>query len=331
MDAVPLVSVVMPVYQCDRYVGKAIKSILSQTFNDLELIIVCDEPSDDLRSILEDYKNTDNRVKIFYRKRGSVASARTHGARMSKGKYIASMDCDDESLPERIEKQVNLLDSRPGTGILGTWAEVIDEQGTTIDHFRPPAEPGFITWQLLFFNCIANSSVMVRREILEQADFYRDVPNGYPEDYDLWLRSVKFTQISNIQEPLIKYRRVSNSLSVVMHRKTYDYELRRMFIENLIGLKLDDSALAMIDDTGNTGTLEQTINSAILNETMYRSFVNRLSLDKGVKEKVEYDMFKRMIYIARNMRKYSLPESIILYLKSLKYLGHFTIIRIAHI
>ena len=107
----PKISVLMPIYKGDEYLSAAVDSILNQTFSDFEFIIICDDPTEKTRQILDKYKQSDSRIRVYYQEREGLVNSLNRGCSLAQGEYIARMDADDISLPERFEKQVKFLDS----------------------------------------------------------------------------------------------------------------------------------------------------------------------------------------------------------------------------
>jgi len=214
MENFPLVSVVMPVYNADEYLGEAINSILNQTFRDFEFIIICDDPSNKTREIINLFQNSDDRIKVIYQKKEDLVSALNKGISIAKGKYIARMDADDISDTSRFEKQVNFLEMHPDVGVIGTYMKEIDENGNPnpLSTFEPPKEHDLIAWHMLFECCvIAHPTVMVRRTLFDRIGGYN--PHFiHVEDAELWSRLVFITQFSNLPEFLFYRRWHKNSI-----------------------------------------------------------------------------------------------------------------------
>lgn len=200
----PSVSVIMPVYNGELYVRKAIDSLLKQTFTDFELIIINDGSTDRSMEIIESFN--DPRILIIKNiKNTGLSAVRNQGLSAARCEFIAILDCDDIALPERLYTQKHFLDNHPSIGLLGTAVDLIDETGKkkgvrwksemTVDELRIA---------LLFHNRFAQSSIMLRKSILRQ-EIYRE---GYApaEDYDLWLRLAKNAQIQNIPTVYTLYR-----------------------------------------------------------------------------------------------------------------------------
>lgn len=209
-DKQPLVSVVMSVYNSERYLRESVESILSQTFTDFEFIIIDDGSVDKSNSILQSF--TDPRIKVLSNNKnlGLIVSL-NKGFDEAKGKYIARMDADDVSLPERLQKQVKFLDTNPGIGVVGTWIRSFDDRLGHILKF--PTDQKIIKAWLLFDNTFAHPSAMLRRSFLKSYHLHYDPNFKHVEDYDLWVRSSRFFDIATIGEVLLLYRRHENSIS----------------------------------------------------------------------------------------------------------------------
>lgn len=205
------VSVVVSVYNGEKYLREAVDSILGQTFRDFEFIIVDDGSTDRTWAILQSY-NAPRIVLLRNQENIGLTRSLNKGLAAARGEYIARMDADDVSLPERLEKQVAYLDAHSEVGLLGTWIEIIGERGERLSVLRRPIEPPLITWSLLFDNCLAHSTVMYRRSLVGKLGGYN--PSRYAQDYDLWSRMSFETQIVNLPEVLVRWRSHPDGISV---------------------------------------------------------------------------------------------------------------------
>ena len=132
-EAMPLVSVIMPVYNGEKYLAEAIDSILVQTFTDFELLIVDDGSQDNSAEIIRSYEKRDSRIRFFQLERNvGSAAARNRGIASASGAYIALMDCDDVSLPKRLQKQVDFLQANPEIGAVGVCGQAVNEDMTKL-------------------------------------------------------------------------------------------------------------------------------------------------------------------------------------------------------
>jgi len=199
----PLVSVVMPVYNADEYLADSIGSILQQSFENFEFIIICDDPTDETKKIIDSFQQQDHRIKAIYRKKEGLVAALNAGCTLAQGKYIARMDADDISLPERLEIQVNFMENHPDVGLCGSWARTFGESVTTM---KSPVSDSLIKATLLFYNPFIHPTVLIRKEILDTHSLRYDNNFSLVEDYELWARVSQVTKFSNIDKCLLKYR-----------------------------------------------------------------------------------------------------------------------------
>jgi glycosyltransferase involved in cell wall biosynthesis len=209
------VSVVMSVFNGERYLHAAIESILGQTFRDFEFIIVDDASTDRTPEILAGFARQDQRVVLL---RQSVNGGYTRGLNLAlaiaRAPYIARQDADDISLPDRLARQVAYLEAHPAVGVVGSLVELIDRDGRPLHRsFFPRAlSNSEIQAQLWVSNCICHGSVLIRRRWLDQVGTY-DVSLEPAEDYDLWLRLGEVCELVNLGTPLYQYRYHDESVS----------------------------------------------------------------------------------------------------------------------
>lgn len=200
----PLLSVVMPVYNAEKYLQETIDSILKQDFTDFELIILNDKSTDNSKAIIEKNAASDSRI-IFVDKVENVGPARlrNEGFSLSTGEFIALMDADDISKPNRFTKQLDFLRTHPEIGVCGTFYTLFKPDGKR-QLIALPTEHVDIRTAFLFYNPTGNPTIMLRKEALKDFRFDNDfVP---VEDYELWSRIASYTQLANIPESLLDYR-----------------------------------------------------------------------------------------------------------------------------
>jgi len=210
-NRLPRVTVILPVYNTERYVHQAIDSILAQTFENFEFIIIDDGSTDGSADIIAQYK--DQRIRFIRKPRNEgLVSALNLGIELALGEYIARMDADDIALPERLEKQVAFLDSHPDVVVVGTKAWRIDPAGKIIESMISVTRWEDVHRYLRSgANRLIHSSVMMRTEIVRKIGGYRE-QFRHAEDIDLWLRILEHGKICNLSEKLMLYR--SNSSGV---------------------------------------------------------------------------------------------------------------------
>lgn len=238
-----LVSVVMPVYNGALYLKEAIDSILSQTHTNLELIIINDGSTDDSEEIIRSYD--DSRIRyILNEKNCGICVTLNKGLDAAQGKYIARMDCDDISVPERLQKQVEYMEQNPSIGISGSdiivFGEGIEERIFTFEHDKNCCKAG-----LLFATCFAHPAVMIRKSLLDEYNFRYDDSYKGLEDFELWYRMSKHTELINIPEPLLHYRKhksqETQNVSPTVVKKLYEFLSER--VSDYVSLEKDELAL----------------------------------------------------------------------------------------
>jgi len=211
MKKQPLVSVIMPVYNGEKFLRDSIESILNQTYKNFEFIIVDDGSTDNSVRIIKEYQKKDKRIKLIENKKNLGASkALKIGLKNTKGFYYFRMDCDDISYKNRLEKELDFLEKNKDYVIVGSNLEIIDEDKKKIGYRFYPQENEEIKKTLIFKNPFAYSSTMIRLELLKKI-FY-DEKYLYCEDYDLWFKLLKYGKGKNLPDFLIKYRINKNQI-----------------------------------------------------------------------------------------------------------------------
>ena len=200
--AVPTISVVMPVHNAAAYLARAVEGILGQTFADFEMICVDDGSTDESPSILAAYD--DARLRVVTQANAGVIGALNAGLERARGRYVARMDADDLSLPQRFRRQVEFLDAHPGIAVLGTFATRIDAVGAPGEVIRTPVGPANIARCLAVRCPMIHPTVMFRREVYEALGPYPDA--AHVEDYLYWMRASRRFDLANLPEPLLQYR-----------------------------------------------------------------------------------------------------------------------------
>lgn len=206
----PLLSVIMPVYNGEKYLSETIESILNQTFTDFELLILNDNSTDGTQAIIERYQQKDSRISVTVKEVNvGPANLRNEGFSLAKGEYIALMDADDIALPTRFEKQIQVLNAHPEVGVCGTWFTFFG--GKKDKTVRQPENHNKIKVSFLSSCSIGNPTVMVRKSALGE---YRFENQYVPvEDYDLWSRMITTTNFYIVQESLLNYRQHDSNIS----------------------------------------------------------------------------------------------------------------------
>jgi len=211
----PVISVIMPVYNAKEFLSEAINSILDQTFSNLEFIIIDDYSSDGSSEIINKFANQDDRiVSIKNNINLGVTKSLNKGINLSRGKYIARMDADDISFPDRFSIQIEYLESHPETGVLGTGLFYINESGQITGRSIMPNSTDLIRWLLLFDSCLIHPSVLIRSDLLKSNGGYNE-SIIFAQDYDLWTRLICHSEIKNLDCCLVKCRQGEKRISAL--------------------------------------------------------------------------------------------------------------------
>lgn len=208
----PLVSVVLPIYNAEKYLNEALQSILEQTFKAFELILIDDGSQDSSLQILKSC--VDSRIRIIQnpQNRGLIETLNL-AFKEARGKYIARMDADDVSMLDRLQVQFEFLEAHPEIAVLGSSAITIDSEGQPHGTLKAPTNPLEQALGVFLGEIPIHPSVMIRREALALDERVFDPQFKHAEDFELWLRLLKKGQISNIAKPLLKYRIHDQSVS----------------------------------------------------------------------------------------------------------------------
>jgi glycosyltransferase involved in cell wall biosynthesis len=210
----PAVSVVFRAYNCDKYIGQAIESILAQTFQDFEIVVVDDGSTDGTAAILQAYGQRDPRIKVI-RNQPNQGPVRTMniGLRYARGEFIAVHDSDDMSLPQRLETQVNFLRANPQIALVGGGAYFIDEEGEILRIGTLPRKgPEEVRQLLSEGRTFIHTSVMYRRRCIEAIGWY-DEFFAYSHDYDMLIRMADAFDLVYDPEPLVKWRKLNSGIT----------------------------------------------------------------------------------------------------------------------
>ncbi|MEM3094827.1 MAG: glycosyltransferase [Nitrososphaera sp.] len=210
----PSISVLLPVYNAERYVALAVQSILDQSYRDFELILINDGSTDNSLSILETFAARDPRIRLISRENRGLVATLNEGLSLANGEFIARMDADDIALPLRFEKQLSFMQTHPECVAVGCNTYLIDLDGQ-------PLRPKKIVYcthdeidQALLSgktNVISHPAAMIRTDALHKVNGYRDLAIG--EDYDLWLRLAEIGQLANLPDILLYHRYHTSSYS----------------------------------------------------------------------------------------------------------------------
>ncbi|MEW6620095.1 MAG: glycosyltransferase, partial [bacterium] len=197
------ISIIIPTYNAENFLPQAINSVVEQTYQDIEIIVVDDGSTDNTKRIIEPFMD---KIYYIYKDNGGSASARNVGIKSAKGEYIAFLDADDIWLPQKLELQINLFRQCQEIDWIHTNLMLIDESGNIIGVRRvSDTLSGNIFKTLFMENWVLTSSVMVKKDCFKMIGMF-DEALSRTEDYDFWLRLAHHYKCGYLEQPLVKYR-----------------------------------------------------------------------------------------------------------------------------
>ena len=206
------VTVLMPVYNGEHYVARAVKSILDQTFGDFEFLVINDGSTDRSVDIIREFG--DPRIRVVDTENQGVAAALCLGMEMARGAYIARMDADDECLPDRLAIEKRCLDEYDDIAVVHGSVEYIDAEGMPLNLKWDTGHSNIDTkWLLNWKNIIMHSTVMMRASVLNAHALNYRIEMNRAEDFDLWNRVACISDFMYLPDALIKYRVHSENIS----------------------------------------------------------------------------------------------------------------------
>jgi glycosyltransferase involved in cell wall biosynthesis len=209
-----LVSVVMSVFNGERFLREAVSSILEQSLQQFEFIIIDDGSTDCSAQILDSFQNSDPRVAVYHQENRGLIASLNRGCALARGKYIARMDADDIAVRDRLQLQVDFMDKHREVGVLGGAIEWIDTAGKSLLKCQHPIKDRDIKQALNRGDCpFSHPTVLMQKEVLDSVTGYR-MAMVHAEDYDLWLRIADRFQLANLDTVVLKYRVHPNQVSV---------------------------------------------------------------------------------------------------------------------
>ena len=307
MLTVPKVTVLMPVYNGEKYLREAIESILNQSYSDFEFIIVNDGSTDNTVEILNEY--TDSRIKrINNLKNIGLVGSLNCAIETAQGKLIARMDADDISTPDRFEKQVAYLDAEPKVSVLGTYMKHIDAEGNNLGILNVPCNHNLIKWKMLFETSMFHATVMMRKKDLDKVGNY-STDYQHIEDTELWSRMIDNARFSNLNEVLYIRRwhdeSVCNLHNSVQFRKGVD--IRHDLFGNILGKEVPFDIIFLLSECLHsykqyieTKDVERVY--SLLIDT-WSAFIVKNKIVENDAEELRADLVKRLIFISQKDRR----------------------------
>jgi len=299
MDKNPRVSVLMSVYNGERYLREAVESILDQTFADFEFIIVDDGSTDNTWQILQSYAASEPRIVLVQNETNvGVPGSLNRGLGLARGQYIARMDADDVSLPERLAKQVAFLDEHDEVGVVGCAIHVIDADGSPTRVKRYPTMHGPLMWALCFSTSLAHPTAVFRKAVVERVGGYDNalVAN---QDRDLWQRLSSVTHFANLPDVYLLYRRHPHKVS----RRYADTQARnsakagQRMMARILGYEVPFEICYDIR-LGRFETADDAVQTVRIIRSLYDTFMAKESLSIPEKRAIRRDAAQRLVSLA---------------------------------
>lgn len=309
----PEISVVMSVYNSESYLKESVDSILNQTFTDFEFILTDDSSTDNSLAILEQYALKDKRITLLKNIQNSgLATNLNKMISISKGKYIARMDADDISLPERLQKQYDFMENKPDVGVYGTQITPFGSKAVKM-HFAPLTHEEILA-SILFTNPMMHPTVMFRKSIFTETGIRYNENLRTSQDLDLWFSLIRKTRFGNSPEVLLKYRIEHSSSSFI---KNYSGSSREELLSIIIRKGIDRTFPELKDIDINK--------LSIFNYKSATSMENLITIERFIKDietiNAEYKLFDPAVfryYISRQFFRFC-TSSTKLGLKAFKF------------
>ena len=300
----PKISVIMPVYNGEKYLNEAIDSILTQVFYEFELLIIDDGSKDSSKEIIKSYNDTRIRYIDNTKNEGLIFTL-NQGLKFARGKYIARMDQDDISLPNRFQKQYDFLEDNSDTILIGGWANVIDQNGDKIRNKKTPLDYTEIKFEILFHNPFIHSAIFFRKDVIKNIGGYsKDYEHA--EDFELYSRLIKNNlKILNLPEFLIKFRIHDSSIGQTTRTNT----IQKVTVEKIISentnkyFRINQDMFSTYYNVlnGEDFNLRDFIMYNKVLRNIYKNYIKNESLDKSEIKEINTTYNKKRKEIAKKI------------------------------
>ncbi|QNK77416.1 glycosyltransferase family 2 protein [Winogradskyella sp. PAMC22761] len=289
MQNEPLISVCIPVYNREKFIKAALKSVLNQTYQNFEIIVVDDGSSDNSVTIIKSIKDT--RIKLFKNAvNKGVVFTRNVGLEKASGDFIAVLDSDDTWEANKLQKQIDFFKVNPDYGICGTWAKREYVDGNT-DEWKYPISDSEIRARLVWGSAMIHSSVMFRKRVLEANNFSYDNTIKQAEDYDLIRQFVKNTKAHNIEETLVTYAVHENQFTSEAKDEQVTEAVKVAFrYLNDLGVKLSENEASAFENVF-AYDFKMSIDELKYFEQVLDKIFSRIQKDVDSKEYFQYHLF----------------------------------------
>ena len=218
----------MPVYNRERFLAAAIESILAQTFTDFEFLIVDDGSQDRSAEIIRSFAQRDERIRFFQLERNvGKAAAKNHAIEAAQGEYIAGMDSDDVSQPERLEKQLKAMRANPEIGVLGTCGVMTDEDLNPFGYWDVPENHAQIAYDIFIGQVVLGPSLVIRRDVVDAVGGYEPTRKR-GTDIEWVSRLIAQTRFANLPDRLYLYRQHDGQDPIAQAEREFAELMRRL-------------------------------------------------------------------------------------------------------
>ena len=289
MPESPIISVILPIFNGEKYLHEAIDSILCQTFDNFELIVINDGSSDGTQEIIEEYARLDSRVVLVSRENKGLVASLNEGIGKARGSWIARMDQDDIAHPERFEKQLEAL-SKTGADLCGSWVQPFGANQKYIH--KHAISNDAIKYELLFGCAFAHPSVIVRKVLINSLRYDPDWEKA--EDYELWVRAaIAGWKMANVPEVLLSYRQHNSQMSSAssIDQQVLSQKVRKIYWEYLgKNIQLNSNEINAV-----LGLRESPLSKPDMN-MVDSVFIRLLNSVKGESRQVIFDHLTRLYY-----------------------------------
>lgn len=311
MNNTPLVSVLMPCYNAERFLEVAVNSITGQTYKNLEIICINDGSKDKTGEILERLALKDDRIKVVHNSINlKLIGTLNKGIDLAQGELIARMDADDISRPGRIGEQVKIFNKNPDIDVVSCAVEVINNNGKNLGRITDFDCTSHLACQFvsLFSPPVNHPAAMVRANVLKEFKYKEDPALVHVEDYDLWSRLIlNNKKFYNIQEPLFLYRLNTQGVSI-SNRKSQNAShlpISKRLLKSILNVEVKDEYLSVIerlDHPTDDGQIQQSLKEFERIKNKYlEKFENTLT-SRDIKE-IKSWYKQRMIFMIFNSLK----------------------------
>ena len=283
----PVISVILPVYNAEEYIFDSLQSILNQSFGSFEVIVINDGSTDNSESIILQFKD----IRIRYIKNEvnlKLIATLNLGLDLARGKYIARLDADDIAFPNRFEKQVAFLEKNSDYGIVGSYAK---EFGKSTEVIKYVLDDESLRFALITHNPFVHSAIMFRYSIVKQYNLQFDKNCIHVEDYDLWIKILTYTKGQNIPEILVNYR---------VHDLQISFQYRDLQIQNTRILQTKYLDNIMYNYNNWNGLIVNLLNMKKNNISDLIKFLKYVSFIVDYQDDLQIRVVKQAVKIAKN-------------------------------